>query len=126
MTLESPASASPLASLERSDPLVVRATSKPNEEIWLTSLEMSLLRRGSPQVILTLLSPSGLHAITKFRICSYDSMLLFGKKLCSLPNFSLGMQYLHLKLHLSVTETLRSLRGLPNLSSATSVRFGLR
>jgi len=39
----------------------------------------------------------------------------------SFPNTSLGMQYLHLKLHLSVTEILRSRIDLPNLSKISEL-----
>ena len=126
MTLESPDWARFAALFPRSDPFVVSATSISMEDSSLTRWWMSCLRRGSPPVILTFLSPRGLHALTKLRISSYVRISFFGRKSWPFPNSSLGMQYLHLKLHLSVTEILRSLRGLPSLSSATSIGSGVR
>src|SRR5699024_7737322 len=71
---------------------------------------------GSPPVILSFFTPSSayIRAIRSSSSNDRSSSLFMNSK--SSPKTSFGMQYLHLKLHRSVTDMRRSLIGLPNLS----------
>ena len=72
MTRSSPASASRGACPESSEALVVRATSTPVEEIRDIRSSRSGRSSGSPPVMRTFSSPSGLQAVTTFSISSKD------------------------------------------------------
>ena len=92
VTRSSPDFARRLAWSLSKDAFVVKAVSTPRAESIPTSLGTSGLSRGSPPVILTLVRPSGRHAPTNLSICSNDKRALLGRKVCSSPNLSLGMQ----------------------------------
>ena len=121
VTRSSPAADSAGAYLGSRTPFVVIAISTSLNAIIEINSWRFLRSRGSPPVRRIFSTPRDTNIPAILSISSnvmISSRFMNGK---SFPKTSLGMQYLHLKLHLSVTEILKSLRGLPNLSTGADV-----
>src|SRR5699024_5128373 len=77
--------------------------------------------KGSPPVKRIFWTPKLANFSAKRVISSKLNSSLLGKKTLSSPKTSLGIQYVHLKLHVSVTEIRKSLKGLPKCSLIGSI-----
>ena len=81
-------------------------------------------RRGSPPVRRIFSTPRSMKIPANLSISSNDIIPPLSKNGKSLPKTSLGIQYLHLKLHLSVTDILKSLSGRPKRSPRPPLMYG--
>ena len=107
------AAMTPLTKLSRQ---IVSAASIP------TNFSRSRLTSGSPPVSLNFSTPCSCTKIRVTRaISSNVSSAEDGRNWKSRPNTSLGMQYVHRKLHRSVTEIRKSCSGLPSRSVVTLI-----
>ena len=92
-------------------------------EIDPINSEIPFLTRGSPPVNLIFFTPKVTKISDNLIISSKDKIWSFFKNSNASPYNSSGIQYLHLKLHLSVTEILKSSNFLPNLSFISKNRI---
>ena len=116
VTLSRPAAERAGAYLGSRTPLVVIAISASLIESMDTKSWRFLRNSGSPPVSLIFFTPKEMKIPAILSISSKVIMPSLGMNGKSFPNISFGMQYVHLKLHLSVTEILRSRIGLPKVS----------
>ena len=122
LSRSSPAERRAAAWFPRNQPFVVSETSGTPRCLIDCMIEgRSLLRSGSPPVSRTFCTPRRTNAPTIRNSSSAPMSSPLERKGWSGPKASLGMQYGHLKLHLSVTETRRSLMGRPSVSRVPSM-----
>ena len=123
VTRSSPALRSDSACFASNTPLVVMLRSRTSgfAASRSTTSVTSRRRSGSPPVSRTLSTPSSLKTSTRSPICSTVRMSSRGNQTYS----SSGIQYWQRRLHLSISETRRLLRGRPNVSSTVRILLGL-